>query len=185
MNLKSKKGFTLVELIIVIAILGIIALIAVPNLTGVQKRSQVNADIRTAEEIGKAVRIWLTDGTLNETRDRESYIDDGFIELSKMTKTDVGNTRSASTSDNGLENYVSLTYEPNNNNASGKSLAFYITLKNNKVVVAIHEAGATTAPTLASTIFELSSDEIVEGVAYVEGISSLDSTNVAAALGLS
>ena len=61
MNLKSKKGFTLVELIIVIAILGIIALIAVPNLTGIQQRSQVNADIRTAEQIGKAVRIWLTD----------------------------------------------------------------------------------------------------------------------------
>ena len=69
MNLKSKKGFTLVELIIVIAILGIIALIAVPSLTGIQQRSQVNADIRTAEQIGKAVRIWLTDTGENQKDD--------------------------------------------------------------------------------------------------------------------
>jgi len=68
MKLRSKKGFTLIELIIVIAILGIIALIAIPNLAGIRQRSQVSADKRTAEQIGKAVRIWATDVDAGGTR---------------------------------------------------------------------------------------------------------------------
>ena len=35
---KTNKGFTLVELIIVIAILAIIMLIAIPNFSGIQQR---------------------------------------------------------------------------------------------------------------------------------------------------
>jgi len=65
---KMNKGFTLIELIIVIAILGIIALIAVPNLAGIRQRSQVSADIRTAEQIGKSIRIWQTDADADATR---------------------------------------------------------------------------------------------------------------------
>ncbi len=61
MCIRSKKGFTLIELIIVIAILGIIALIAVPNLSGLLQRSRVNTDKRSAEAIGRAIRIWQTD----------------------------------------------------------------------------------------------------------------------------
>ena len=68
MKLNNKKGFTLIELIIVIAILGIIALIAIPNLAGIRQRSQVSADKRTAEQIGKAVRIWATDVDAGATR---------------------------------------------------------------------------------------------------------------------
>ena len=68
MKLSNKKGFTLIELIIVIAILGIIALIAIPNLAGIRQRSQVSADKRTAEQIGKAVRIWATDTDANSSR---------------------------------------------------------------------------------------------------------------------
>lgn len=60
-NLKNKKGFTLVELIIVIAILGILMLIAVPYLLGIQQRFQVNADKKSAAQIGKAVRVWYTE----------------------------------------------------------------------------------------------------------------------------
>ena len=63
MKKSSNKGFTLVELIIVIAILAIIMLIAIPNFSGIQQRMQVRADKATAAQIGKAVRVWMTDYT--------------------------------------------------------------------------------------------------------------------------
>ena len=58
---RTNKGFTLVELIIVIAILAIIMLIAIPNFSGIQQRMQVRADKATDAQIGKAVRIWYTE----------------------------------------------------------------------------------------------------------------------------
>ncbi|MBP3285226.1 MAG: prepilin-type N-terminal cleavage/methylation domain-containing protein [Clostridia bacterium] len=66
-SLKSNKGFTLVELIIVIAILAIIMLIAIPNFSGIQQRMQVRADKATAAQIGKAVRVWFMDYTTDKT----------------------------------------------------------------------------------------------------------------------
>jgi len=65
-SFKSNKGFTLVELIIVIAILAIIMLIAIPNFSGIQQRMQVRADKSTAAQIGKAVRVWFTDYTTDK-----------------------------------------------------------------------------------------------------------------------
>ena len=63
MKKMGNKGFTLVELIIVIAILAIIMLIAIPNFSGIQQRMQVRADKATAAQIGKAVRIWYAEKT--------------------------------------------------------------------------------------------------------------------------
>ena len=69
---KANKGFTLVELIIVIAILAIIMLIAIPNFSGIQQRMQVRADKATAAQIGKAVRVWFTDYTTDSTMPTEA-----------------------------------------------------------------------------------------------------------------
>lgn len=53
----NQKGFTLVELIVVIAILGVLAAVAVPNYMNYLYRSRVNADITTAAEVVKAARV--------------------------------------------------------------------------------------------------------------------------------
>ena len=56
-NLKNKRGFTLIELIVVLAVLAIILAIAIPRFVTIQDESRIKADVATAEQIIKAARL--------------------------------------------------------------------------------------------------------------------------------
>ncbi len=59
--LRAKKGFTLVELIVVIAIIGVLAAILVPTMMGMVTKSRVTSANTTADGFSDTIQQFLTD----------------------------------------------------------------------------------------------------------------------------
>ena len=57
-NTSRKSGFTLVEIMIVVAIIGLLAAIAIPNFVRARTQSQKNACINNLRQIDSAVQTW-------------------------------------------------------------------------------------------------------------------------------
>lgn len=65
-NKKKKKGFTLIELIIVIAIIAILAALAIPKFGEVRKDAALKADVANAKTIANAATALMADGELED-----------------------------------------------------------------------------------------------------------------------
>ncbi len=57
-GLNKSNGFTLVEIMIVVAIIGLLAAIAIPNLVHARTRSQTNTCITNLRSIDHAIAEW-------------------------------------------------------------------------------------------------------------------------------
>lgn len=62
--LKSKKGFTLIELVVVIAILGILAAVLIPRFSGFQDRATRTQVVTDGKQLATAIDALLTEKTL-------------------------------------------------------------------------------------------------------------------------
>ncbi len=73
--MKKKKGFTLVEIMIVVAIIGLIAAIAIPNYIGYMKRAKRGACVANMVTIAKAAEAYLVEQKI-EADDLAGLADD-------------------------------------------------------------------------------------------------------------
>ena len=65
LNMSRKSGFTLVEIMIVVAIIGLLAAIAIPNFIRARTSSQKNACIANLKQIDGAKATWALEQKKN------------------------------------------------------------------------------------------------------------------------
>ena len=83
LQIKNNKGFTLLELLIALAILAIIAAILIPNFFATTDRARLRSDIQSARVIQNAIELYRAERGLapdgNMTTILESLTEAGFL----------------------------------------------------------------------------------------------------------
>lgn len=78
-KLRSNQGFTLIELMIVIAIIGILAAIAIPNFISYRDKAYCSAAESDAQTIGGAIADYFSDPSNRTVTETNLALSGGFV----------------------------------------------------------------------------------------------------------
>ena len=98
-----KRAFTLIELLIVVAIIAILAAIAVPNFLQAQLRAKIAAGVADMRNIGTAIEAFRVDYSIDLL---DAWDDDDASEIAKYIQLNLGHTIPGGTNAGRAGDYV-------------------------------------------------------------------------------
>ncbi|MGL5714803.1 MAG: type II secretion system protein [Paraclostridium sp.] len=78
-DMKKRKGFTLIELVMVVAVLGVLSSIAMVKYTDVSQNSKESSDYISAGNIATAAKLAISEG--KTISDVASLVKEGYLEV--------------------------------------------------------------------------------------------------------
>lgn len=88
----KKKGFTLIEMIVVVAIIAILVAIGVPQITKQINNSKKKADIANAKNIATAIQQKVANGDVTGLSSSYALVTTNFISADEMPAVKYNNT---------------------------------------------------------------------------------------------
>lgn len=78
--MKKRRGFTLIELVIVVGILGVLSSIALVKFGDVEKNSKINADYVTANNIATAAKLAINSDVSEDEISIDYLVKNNYLE---------------------------------------------------------------------------------------------------------